>query len=356
MAEYPIVGAYRNILLVMELIIVFAFLEIATYFFYKLWKNRKESVPSVVELDWGLIFGSFGFAFIFFIASDFFNTDRQFFLVLAYLAISIAGIIFVFHQESMKKKKPKYILTPLLCAIPIILVILYWIAPSILQTVASMCTFVAFAILISYFLLIVKKIWAVYKLYSIGLFIGIMLWLVGYTGNSDIAISLFGGFQIRFLGDLFILFGLFLVAFFINSVPSLAEIGWRDKIKYVIITNYAGLELYSENFRERSQIDEILVAGAIYGINIFLKSVLEEQDNVKAISKGKDTILMEYGKNVIGILIVEQELEILKYLLKNLVNQFEEIFGETLANWNRDIRLFEPAKYIINEVFAHAKL
>ena len=188
-----------------------------------------------------------------------------------------------------------------------------------------------------------------------GLFSGVILFMLGFAGTSDVAVGLFNGFWIRIAADIAIFVSLVLLGLFLNSVPSLAEIGWREKIKYIILTSKNGVGLYSENFREKKEINEVLVAGALWGIQIFLRNILSDS-HLKVLSKGSDVILLEYGQYVVGILIVQQELEILKYILKRLVIQFEQFYASILKNWKGDIKLFRPTRHLIAELFATGKL
>ena len=104
--------------------------------------------------------------------------------------------------------------------------------------------------------------------------------------------------------------------------------------------------------QERKEIDDLLISGAVFGIQAFLQNVLSDDDQLKGISGGSDVILREEGKKVIGLLIVEQELEILKYLLRRLVIQFEALYGDLLDQWTGEINLFEPTKLLIDGIFS----
>jgi hypothetical protein len=269
---------------------------------------------------------------------------------------TIGGILFFYHIESSKPRKPKFIFTPIFITVLFILIFSYIFLTSLLQLIASTVSFLAYAALISYFLLVVKKIWTYYKFTSMGLFLGIVFWLVGYAGNTDIAVTLFNGFYIRVIGDFVILIGMILMGFFLNSIPSLGEIGWQKKLKYILLTTKGGVSLFMENFQERQPVDELLLAGALSGINIFMNSVMVDKGKIRVISRGADKFLLNEGEKIIGILVVEQELEILKYFLKELVRQFEEFYAHILTNWNGNIELFMPTKHLVDNIFSIPKI
>lgn len=352
MVEYPIPSPYQEIIISMEMIIVFIVLEISLYFFYKYWKNKKNRMPSVVELDWGIIFGIFGIAFTSYLYGDNFAPEsRGIFIIIGYLSLNIGAILFFYHIESSKSRKHKYIFTPFFITVLFILIILYTFLPSILQFIANIVIFIAYIAIIGYFLAVVKRIWTLYKFNSMGLLLGIIFWFAGFAGNADIAITLFNGFFIRVVGDSLIITGMILVGFFLNSIPTLGEFGWQKKLKYVILTTTGGVALFIENFQERQPVDELLVAGALSGINIFMNTVMKNTGKVRVISRGQDKFLLHEGKYVIGILVVEEELEILKYLLKKFVKEFEDFYKLILENWMGNIELFKPTKLLVDYIF-----
>lgn len=357
MVEF-VTGPAREMLLTIELLIVFIFIEISIFFIYRYWTNKKNQIPSVVELDWAILFGCFGVAFVFYTIADFFAAglgfERPLFITLAYLSQVIGGVLFLYHLELARTIYTGYKLTIFACSFPVIFIFLYFFAPSIIQTAGMIIAFFAFAVIFVYFLKLISRIWKFYKLHSLGLFTGIFLWVLGIMGNTDMAGALFGGFDIRIIGDSAIISGIVIVAFFVTTIPSLDEIGWREKVKYIMITTQSGVCLYNENFQERAEINEILISGALWGIQVFLKNIIKDA-NLKVISKGTDVILMEQGDFVTGILVVEQDLKLLRYLLRKLILQFEFYYGRILLNWNKQVDLFRPTKQLINHVFAFEK-
>ncbi|MFX1298209.1 MAG: hypothetical protein ACFFD2_25565, partial [Promethearchaeota archaeon] len=75
MVNYPIdplVHPQWELLFSLDIIMVFIFMEISVFFFHKYLNNKKNAVPSVVELDWGILFCCFGTAYIFYIIGDFY--------------------------------------------------------------------------------------------------------------------------------------------------------------------------------------------------------------------------------------------------------------------------------------------
>lgn len=352
MIEFPIIGPYREVLLSLELTFLIIILEFSGYFFYKYRKNRKKLAASVVEFDWAILILSFGLMKIFYIIADFYYIPRRLTATFGYITIAIGGLIFLYHIERNKILNSKYIFTIFDICVVSLLIITFIIYPSITQMIAISSMGVAYIAVFLYFIKIIKKIWKNYKLQSLTLLFGIFFWLIGFSGASDYAIEIFNGLHIRVLGDITLIIGIILFGLSCNSIPSLAEFSWRDKLKYLLITNYSGICIYNYNFQEEEQMNEVLLGGALSGIRIFLEESMKKEGYLKVISKGSEVFLMDEGKNILGILVVEQELEILKSLLTQFVSQLEFYFSDILKNWTGQIEMFKPAEDLVSDIFS----
>ncbi len=355
MTSYPIFGHYRGILLPLEIIMTGIILEISAFFFLRYLKNRKESRPSVVELSWGILFLSFGIAYVIYIIGDFFFVSREFFLLLAYTSLTIGGFLYAYQVESSKIIKTKFFFTGFTLLVLFLFFLTVFIAPTWIQTVASIAVFPAYSILLIYFIKIFQKIWVRYKLHIIGLFAGFFLWFLGYTAVSDTSIALFNTLDIRIFGDFIIIIGMIILGLSLNAIPSLNEIGWSDQIKYILLIHQSGICLYNENFKEKREINQNVLGGALAAVKLIMEENLKRKEKLKMISKAGDVFLIEEGEYTIGTLVVSQELEILKYFLKKVIQQFEDFFNEFLKKWDGNIKVFKPAKGIINKIFSIEK-
>ncbi len=350
MTDYPIIGEYREVLYTLETIVFFLFLELSVYFFYKYFQKRGEGNKFGVELNWAIIFLTFSVGWILFMIEEFLYVHRTLFLSLAYLSFCIGGIIFSYRVESSGELKTKFFFTISCCLIPIFVLILFFIIPSQLQLFAILMAAPAYVLLTLYFFIAIKKIWGYYHLLSIGFFIGIALWLGGFALTSQLALNIAGTLFIRVIGNLIMIIGTVMIGIFLTSLPSLDEIGWQDKIKYIIIVTHSGKCLYNENVKNQMEINEVLLGGYLTGIQLFIKTAFKDSSSLKTISKEKEAFIIEEGKNVLAIMIVEQELNLLRYHLKKLVKKFEAFFGENVKTWKGDTEIFKPTKYLLREI------
>lgn len=350
MVEFPITGPYRQPIMTLELIIIFIVFEISLYFFQKYINNRKNSYISFVEFDWGVIFLTYGLANTCYIFTAFFYVIRVNILIIAYLLTAIGGLIFSYHIESTKTINTKYFFTIFMSSLIITLLVTNFYSASIMRIFAWLSTIPAYILLFFYFFRVSKKLWSKYKRLSIGLFIGVFLWLFGFAATSDIVINLFNSFFIRLIGDIGIIIGITIIGIFLNFIPSLSEIGWQQKIKYLTLFSKAGICYYDEIFQKKIGSEDLILSGALSGVKIFIENLLKNDHELKVLSRENDVYLFEEGKYAIGVLVVQEELEILKYKLKQIIAKFEEFFGEILPNWNGFRGVFQPTNNIINDV------
>ena len=350
MVSFPITGEYRQVLIVLESIVAIIFIEFSGYFFYKYSQNKKKSIPSHIELNWAILFLTFSVGGFLFMIEEFLYVHRPLIISIAYLSLCIGGLIFSYRIESSKELNTKYFFTILGTFILFIILIIFLILPSELQTFAPLLGASTYILLFLYFTLAISKIWGNFKLLSIGFFFGLMSWFIGFTLTSAVALEIFQTLFIRVIGNILMIVGTICLGIFVSSLPSLDEIGWQDNIKYIIITTKSGKCLYNENIKTKKEINEVLLGGYLSGLQLFIQTTFKDKSSLKGISKEKESFLMQEGKHILAIMIVERELELLKYHLRKLVEKFEDFYGETLKEWKGDTVLFKPTKYLLRDV------
>lgn len=254
MVFVPLVSEYREIMIILEYIIIVMSFQIALFFLGKYFQNIRHQKASRVELDWALFFLGFGFMFSFYQFSDFYFYNRNFFLFLSYLSIAITQILFAFHSEKIDIIKTKPVLTIISFFICFGLIISYFIDPHYPQFIA-LPTILLFMFIVFYYISkIVRNLTGKYKTYTIGLIGGIILLFIGNLGTTNTSINIFGEI-IRTFADVIMIIGMVHIAIFFNVIPSLSEIEWYDKLKGIMVINRAGICLYSEDFKEKKKLD-----------------------------------------------------------------------------------------------------
>ena len=348
--EFPLIGEYREIFIILEIIIVLLSWEFGVIFLYKFYKNKKNQKITKIELVWSIIYFSFGFMNFFYQFSDFYYVDRLYFLFLAYTSLVIGAFLFILHSERIGVINTRWTLPIISFSIFSILIISYLFDPVLTQSFTYIAIFPMSVFIFLYIYNMFKYLKGKLKLYTLGLFLGVVLIFVGIMGQSDFASELFGPY-IRVYGDLLIISGICSMAIFFYVIPSLSEIDWYDKLKGILVTTKEGICLYNENFIKRKSLDDDLLAASLAIIHDLLTEMTKGGKELKTLAKENEYFILEYGKEIVGILIATEELESLKMLLREFIKDFEDFYLDTLKSWKGEVSLFRPTSYLVTKIF-----
>ncbi|MFX0138525.1 MAG: hypothetical protein ACFFDN_33085, partial [Candidatus Hodarchaeota archaeon] len=348
--EFPIIGEYREIFIVLEIIIVLLSWEFGVIFLYNFYQNRKNQKLTKIELVWSILYFSFGLMNSFYQFSDFYYVDRLYFLFMAYISLAIGAFFFILHSERIGVINTRRILPIFSFSVCAILIISYIVDPILTQSFAYIALFPMSAFVILYVYNMFKYLKGKFKLYTLGLFTGIMLIFIGIMGQSDFAAEFFG-YYIRVYADLLIILGLCSMAVFFYVIPSLSEIDWYDKLKGILVTTKEGICLYNENFIKRKSLDDDLLAASLAIIHNLLTEMTKGGKELKTLAKENEYFILDYGKEIVGILIATEELESLKILLREFIRDFEDFYLDTLKSWKGEVSLFSPTSFLVTKIF-----
>ncbi|MHC1591033.1 MAG: hypothetical protein ACXQS8_03035 [Candidatus Helarchaeales archaeon] len=229
---YPIPAPHRFFLLPIEIMAIGVAFEISAYFLFKYIRNRKNGEPSLIELDWNILFAAFGFILSFYIISDYFapiEEIRRFWLIFGYISFAIGGVLFSLHVERVKTLHTKYVFTIICAAILASFITISLVLPEYVQYVAYTTFFPVVGILVFYLRKLTRLVRNHYRFYWLGL-AGILILFIGYMCTVDLAVETLSIYS-RYIGYVAVIIGFVLVGFFFNSMPPTLEIGWEDKIK-----------------------------------------------------------------------------------------------------------------------------
>ena len=116
------------------------------------------------------------------------------------------------------------------------------------------------------------------------------------------------------------------------------------------MTTKSGICVYNENFKEKRELNEVLLSGALAAVREFIKDTLDKKSGLKVVSRGEEYYIIEEGEYIVGILIVKKELEIVKMYLKKIIMEFETFFKKSLVKWSGNIETFAPTKDLIRNI------
>ncbi len=114
-----------------------------------------------------------------------------------------------------------------------------------------------------------------------------------------------------------------------------------------------GGEIGKEKWDESVFADDDLLSGALSAIMAILSEVISEESELRMVDAGQTSIMIEKSKYVIGALLVDRELNVLRKSLKKVVNYMDEKYPN-LENWDGYSINFSDVKPYVEEIFENA--
>jgi hypothetical protein len=188
-------------------------------------------------------------------------------------------------------------------------------------------------------------------------FIGFWIFGVGQGFNTDWIREWFineQAFNIQPIGLICIISGLGLIALAFWRLPSFSELDWHSRMLslYVITRDHGICCLYYPFQEEKTdQMAPQLVSGGVTGILSLVKEMTSSKEHLKEIDHEDIKILFEYGHYTTTALLAEDDLQIFHYKLRKFVDQFEERYSESFADWTGSISEFETAEELVVRIF-----
>ena len=355
--QFPLEGALAELLLIVEWIISFLFLELTLILWKRIIRNKNE-LKSLQEKAYFWIYLGFSLMWIFFIFSDFYvktSVLRWLFLNFGYISLEIGAILFIYIIEIYKIFIKKHLFT----IIFIIDIIIFFFVLIFAVEYTQIMSFTFWLLFIVFFSLYSKELQPIfnynialgsYKYKYLKLLSGVILVIVGFGLTTDFSINTLG-LAIRLLGDILQILGMVLLFLFFISIPSFSEYDWKDKINNVLIVLKSGLFIYKKYFQnENDPIYDSVISGVITSLKMMLDTV-SANDDISIIEKKGKIVIIQPGKYIYGVLICDENLNSLQILLSNFIEKIETIYSNVLENWDGDLKVFKPINDFAKEIF-----
>ena len=349
-------GSIRIPLLIMEWVILFLFLELAIIFWLRI-INKKKALKNLQEKAYISILLGYAGSKLFYIIGDYYVdiSLRMVFYNFAYLIFLIGLFFFIYTLEKYKIFIRKYLFTKILGVLIFFFISIFIVNIKYTQNVSYIFALVFVIFVIVY----IRELYSsFYKKKELGNVIfdlikfclGIIFILFGYQLATDLSANIFG-IEIRIVGDIFQLIGLFFLFIFFISIPSFSEYDWQEKIKSVIIMYKSGLFIYKENFQGFiDSVDNSITTGMITILKMMLET-FTEKEGTSIIEKGGNIIIIQPGRYIIGAIICDEKLNSIQILLNKFIEKIETVFSHILTNWDGNLTVFKLIEEISKEIF-----
>lgn len=356
--QFPIKGPFRGILLVIEWMIVFFFSELAFFFFRRVKKQKKE-IRILQYKPYILIFLGWSIMWVFYILGDFYAESRFIRLLIfniGYVVRIIIGLRFSYMMEKNQIYFKKFLFTKTYAIMLLITIILFFVAVEYTQIVSLFLFWLPFVLFFLVYMIKLgsnpqfkqtRKIFKVKYSFSI---VGFVFITLGFGGTSDPMLGLLG-WNIRLIGDILQLIGVGILTFYFSSIPSLIEYEWQDKIDTLFVMVQSGICIYKKNFKKQLEEDvEQGITGALASMKIVLEQLINKKGKSRIEKMGK-VILIHPGQLITGIIIADEYLRSLEFLLDKFIRRIETIYFKILEKWGGEMEIFEPIEDMAKEIF-----
>ena len=357
MADYwiPINDVLREPILILEAVIVLLGLEFGVIFLYRFLKKER---GKALILALSTFFFAFAFMVFFFIISDLYvdylslPESRHFYGNIAYSILGIGALVFTFNAERELGQK-NHIFSIILLGSLIFMAIDFFFV--IIEPVYfALVGWVLFVIVL---LIYVKKISSKIKEYRLsiyGFFLGVLAYGLGYASTINLMVSSFGSIS-RFIGDIFIIFGISLISLVFVGLPSLREIDWTKNLNKLLLMHKSGSCICEYDFAgSRKTPDQVsqVIAGSLIGISQLLTELMESKKQLTIMDHQDKQIIFAYGQDIIAALIVDEYFGIYRKKLAKFVENIEIIYSPILEDWDREPIRVKPIEKLIKYAFS----
>ena len=353
----------RIMLIILEVAFITFGMHLAFLFFKNYRAMNDTARGSRMYAAWGWLFFSFSIMRVLILIADFYMLElflRDIYLSFAYLVSATGALIFTYNIEGVGVIKSRHVLTItflILYVVLIISVILFGIVHSIsfvfIGNFATLFWAPVIILLSIYLIKVYKLVRGRLRIYSILMFAGIIVMILGYFGMTDLSIRFLGGLTTRFIADIGSIVGIGTVALFFMMLPSWRELDWRLALESLFIVRKGGICIYEHDFvknsGENDSTSSMMFANALEMIKMMLQETTTGA--LKVLDFQDKKLLIEQGEKVMIVMIANMETASLRFLLHLFLTRFESFYHDTLTKWHGDTTGFESAKGLVQEIF-----
>jgi hypothetical protein len=133
--------------------------------------------------------------------------------------------------------------------------------------------------------------------------------------------------------------------------PTLDELDWQKQIVELYIIQEGGLLVYHHEFAENAEIDQVLTAAGISGVQSLFQEITRSDTGLNIVSVGEFAILFAHSLTFTSVLISHQPYDVLLEKLKDFTADFETMFGMIIQNFEGTLKEFSSAKELVESIF-----
>lgn len=340
------------------------FLQIALILIRQWYIERKKESRDKIALSYGIFYVFLFIGTLIYFYIDTINISDYLYEVIfliSLIIIGIGGAVFTFTIENTIRKifDTKFIITILFSILLIIIPFIYYYETQFFYLLLGILILVSVSLQVFFTVYFIRNTFGgIRKKLGYSL-IGLIIIFIGLAfstkmGNEILESHTTFYFLIIFISKFATIFGLNLILYGLTGYSFLLESQWRENlISLHIIDKKRHIDLYHRNFdidigKDIRRGD--LFAGGISGMVTIIKELTNSDELPDNIHKEDNLIMLEYGEEIITVMITKKNLLNARYFLKVITTQFEQYYLDYYDRWEENSELFTPMNSIIKDI------
>ncbi len=159
------------------------------------------------------------------------------------------------------------------------------------------------------------------------------------------------GFAPYLAGEASLVLGLVIFGYGSIYSPALGELDWKQQLVELYIIQQGGLLVYHHEFVQTTELDQVLTAAGISGVQSLFQEITRSQSGLNVVSIGHFELLFSHSTTFTSVLISKASYKILLDKLAEFTDTFELMFGKIIQNFEGSLKEFSSAQDLVKTVF-----
>jgi hypothetical protein len=314
------------------------------------WYRSKSRKLVDVKFAWSVFFVGMVFNTSSFILADFYITGEPYntiFVKAGYVSLMLALTAFFFTIERIVPYNTRHVFSLSGFAIAVLTVLSPRMFMEALALSVAIVTFVGIMMFLVYTL---GNTTGEVRRGIERLVTGFLLGFVGFLGRSDFVYYNLGE-AIYILGSGMLVGGLMIFGYTIVETPALDELDWKRQLVELYLIQAGGLLVYHRQFTESRDIDQVLTAAGISGVQSLFQEITKSDSGLNVVSIGEYEILFAHGLNFTSVLIARAAYQVLLGKVQEFTEKFDGVFGPIVESFEGSLKEFSSARDLVDSYF-----
>ncbi|MHA1577513.1 MAG: hypothetical protein ACTSU3_09145 [Candidatus Thorarchaeota archaeon] len=315
------------------------------------WHNQKYRSLVDLKIAWSIFFFGVAANSIAFMLSDFrFTTEpfNTYCVTVGYVALILAISAFFFAVEKILPYKTRHAFTVM--GILSSLIILF-LPRSLFNVLAIIISFVALVGVLLFLRHALRNTIGKVRRNVELIVAGFLLGWIGFIGRSDF---IFDNLGVPFyvIGITLLLVGILIFGLTLTYSVALDELDWQSQLVTLYVIKKGGILVYHHDFIEDLDVDQVLTAAGISGVQSLLQEITNSEDGLNIVSIGNYEILFAHGSSISAVLITKEPYHTLLSKVEDFIHRFELIFTPLMGMYSAYLSDFVPANELVEIIFS----